>query len=142
MTPGSNHDIAEKLEELALRCEAATGPDRELDTDIFEAVDVLADWCKGPNGWAAYLPVRPTDPKSLQSLRDYVTAHAPKYTASLDTAMSLVEAEASWGVLAFLGQGYKAFIDITVSPAATPALALTAAALRARALQSKDTRDV
>ena len=88
--PKPEPPICAKMAELADRCEQAAAPDRELDTDIFEAVDDLADWCKGPQGWHSFLPVRPDDVGALQTERAYLTAHAPKYTASLDAAVTLV----------------------------------------------------
>lgn len=102
---------------LASRVEAATGADRELDAAILAAC-----WdCRG----------KPTD-------------LGPRYTASLDAAMSLVPWDAYWR-LGHDGDGadpaeYKA--DVIVPKlggvdargraiAVTPPLALTAASLRA-----------
>lgn len=126
----------QELEGLALRCEQASGADRELDAKIH----VQATY--------AWPHVRLTDDS------------APRYTASLDAAMSLVPEGYEWIVrkdpqerTAFaniIRQDHRNIVD-TYDPedgcfkasdttgtyparAATPALALTAAALRARAL--------
>jgi hypothetical protein len=101
--------MTDKLIELAKACEAATGPDREIDTLIGYAVDL------------------PTEDAQL-----------PRYTASLDAALTLVPPW-SWRV-GNLASG-RAFADLGTQKSlqciegATPALALCAAALRARAVQ-------
>jgi hypothetical protein len=107
---------AEKLLGLAERCEKAGGPDLLLDGDIHEAL-----------GFSRYRkPIA--------------------YTASLDAAMTLVPEDADAGGERFRlehwnGSGVHA-AHVRASAwvagaarvyAATPALALTAAALRARA---------
>jgi hypothetical protein len=112
--------VNEQLMELADRCEKAMGPDRELDEAILKA------------GWA-------TGNKR--------TDLGPRFTASLDAAMQLVPDGWFWTAMnardgkekPIVGQG----LAIVASPddlharepseAATPALALCAAALRARA---------
>jgi hypothetical protein len=141
--------------ELAERCEKAAGPDRELDAQIIEALGyhrtvegsyytgpILRYYGKGPIGEVGRL-------KKLT---------IPKFTASLDAAMTLVpegwragfEENAScdepgkayaW-VWPFesnydpdwqMGQeGQQGNPDAQKGYAATPALALCAAALRAR----------
>ena len=125
---------------LASRVEAATGADRELDAAIAVAVsDDVGAWVVEPS------------PSSLFSHQpgwfctsDNRSHKAPAYTASLDAAMSLVPSEAYWR-LGHDGDGadpaeYKA--DVIVPKlggvdargraiAATPPLALTAAACRA-----------
>lgn len=113
--------------ELAERCEKATGPDRELDLAI------------------AKLPIRPHPVPAKATLGQGGLAWSgaygfkcAEYTASLDAAMTLVPEGWNWQV----GVGnhnwaavYKgAPPSMRVDPiAATPALALCAAALRARA---------
>jgi len=110
------------LMELASRVEAGEGPDRELDADIF-------------------LTVRPEHRGRL--------FNAPHYTASLDVAATLVppgdyatgelyrlEAYSTNGVL--VPTHVRASAWVPGAPrayAATPAMALTAACLRARAHQ-------
>lgn len=95
---------------LAARVEALTGPDRAVDTEIEAA-----------RGWP-----------DVQW-----TGAARRYTASLDAAASLVPA--GWGYILhhYPDGSANAFVyesqDDTHNPVggATPALALTAAALRA-----------
>lgn len=105
-----------ELAELAERCERATGPDFSLDCDIARAM--WAGWERGV---------------------------APATTASLDAAMTLLDglqyvaATVNWSRI---GSGIaEVYLDnpgpMFGSEAATPALALCAAALKARA-QAKD----
>lgn len=106
------------LLELANRAAAATGPDRELDRDIMEALrlppDYTADW--GP--------------------RDSCQPAPFAYTSSLDAAMTLVpEGECEWTFLqSLLTGGWQAMVGLEGKEviAATAPLALTAACLRAR----------
>lgn len=115
----------DELVKLAARCEAASGPDRELDREIAISVghpwDYVADW----------------------GLRGHERPTAFPYTASIDAAMTLVPEEC-WevGVRATLGGKGFAYISAPRAEknaghihyganAATPALALCAAALRA-----------
>lgn len=113
------------LMELVERVEVASGPDRELDAAIFSALKC------GTRDWMHQSP-------------EAERVWARNYTASLDAAMTLVGGDAFWrlgndgegpDVSAFKatvtsGDGLSlAFHDAV---AATPALALVAAALRAR----------
>lgn len=104
-----------ELIELAARCEQATGPNFQLEQDIGAATD-----------W------------------DLPTVPAPNYTASIDAARRLVPEGWSFTLYAhlenahcdlFKGHPSKGLIE--VEDAATPALALTAACLRARS-QTKE----
>jgi hypothetical protein len=124
------HPEADRLNELAERVERASGPDRELDCAVF-----LAVW---PGGRAL---------------------SRPPFTASLDAAMTLVDLEV--GADGY-GHGYYPYIERTASlsgptgwsvtlahcferyraKAATPALALCAAALRAHALSNHQDTEV
>lgn len=98
---------------LAERCEAASGPDRELDKAI---------WLIAPDQLFEF-----------HSARSY-------YTSSLDAAMTLVPEHD----IDFQSRQRRSYAAVSFTPvngfeqrgegwAATPALALTAAALRARA---------
>lgn len=104
---------AETLLALAARCEKAEGPDRYVDY------------------WAAFYSA----PHTIHGDPD--NPNPPAYTASLDAAMTL--AEGCGGEVTFFKDGTaKAFLwqpyPLAVeAKAATPALALCAAALRARA---------
>ena len=129
---------------LAERCEQAFEPDRELDAAIVAAVTLGVvgmgdekpddDWCnrlyrwEPPRAWAdSWLPV-------------------PRYTASLDEAVKLIPAgwkwsldwtqqapyqDSSWASAFAPGSGRNP--ADTEASAMTPALALCAVALRARA---------
>lgn len=68
----------EKLIELAARCEAAEGPDRELDKAISRAV----------NG--GRLPTEPVAFSGRGVVSVVATIIPPNFTASLDAAMTLV----------------------------------------------------
>lgn len=112
------------LLELAERCEKVTGPDRDLDALIAVAAggadSVIGEW----------------------SYRYGRARELPWYTSSLDTAMRLVPDHD----IDFQRRRSKAYVAVSFTPAnsleqrgegwgATPALALCAAALRARAGQ-------
>ncbi len=122
MTP--NPEQSERLLALAERCEAAEGPDREIDRAIMEELslkpDYAADW--GP--------------------RDNCRPAPFTYTASLDAAMTLIPAQYRLGTLMeFDGEGrWGAKLFNRGKPGGLPAaggasapLALCVACLRARA---------
>jgi hypothetical protein len=98
---------------LAERCEKAAGPDRELDEAIVAAVD------------AGVMDV----PRALGLVEG-----PPRFTASLDAAMTLVPEGAKVTMQNFGGPGPMVLVEPNERFAAgtTPALALCAAALRAR----------
>ncbi len=112
------------LIELAERCEAAMGSDRDLDADIARATgwqDVRSE------GYGSIRGLRPTGKRE----------HVMRFTASLDAAMTLVPE--GW---CFEVTNYDTFARVRAAvlgstsysaDADTPALALCAAALRARA---------
>jgi hypothetical protein len=60
----------------------------------------------------------------------------PHYTSSLDAAMTLVPGSKHWMIQTRFN-GYHAEVAISGTDAVTPALALCAAALRARAVASE-----
>lgn len=109
------------LEELALKVERLSGPDRITDAESHRLVA----------GLTIYDVLTPQG-----DIRDDV----PRYTASLDAAMSLVPEGLPWEVTT---TGFKPGASVCThggrrledagSYAATPALALVAASLRARA---------
>lgn len=126
------------LEELALRCEQASGPDRGIDRDIALALSMY------------------DNPEDLGCFKDVARAvvggggetwEPSEYTASLDAAMTLVPD--GWVVhslgetrhmigglwLALLHPKHigPPFNQGAPASAASPALALCASALRARA---------
>lgn len=135
------------LLELAARCEAATGADREMDAAIAVSLNIGARGLL-PDDHEYLARVRKDDGcapgtywfvcRSGRSLR---TAEA--YTASLDAAMSLVPEGHDWSLHVDNGEalaGCEPASDdgcwCADRHAATPALALCAAALRARATLS------
>ncbi len=125
------------LEALAERCEQASGPDRELDIAILTTVlgyrDVHGDGNLFDRGNDGYWFV---DDCSIHQL--------PSPTASLDAAMTLVPEPHKWSITAAHGDDrWQAWVwSINYGPnwyeAATPALALTAAALRAHSLAHQE----
>jgi hypothetical protein len=107
--------------DLAERCEAATRPDRELDAEIALATGAV----KVINGWRY---------NSANRARE-----VEHFTASLDAAITLVPDGCDWlintrGIFAQVWER-KAVGDGSweARTAATPALAMCAAALRALA---------
>jgi hypothetical protein len=126
MTRGTTEMI-----ELAERCEQATGPDDDLDCAIHEQFGGTPQIAPG-HRWSS----------------------TPRYTVSLDAAMTLVpgidwEWSLEWesGSLLYhpdIEQFARAKIgDPTLrmdAECVTPALALCAAALRARAAQARETK--
>ena len=137
---------ASELLKLAERCERATGPARELDATIAALT----------SGDQAARVVRPSEGSIFSHKPGWWSDGATEshlslaYTASLDAAMTLVPegslhfARTVWGAVngdkaeGFAGvslyeyaNGKRYWITEFQATAATPALALTAAALRA-----------
>jgi hypothetical protein len=112
--------MSDRLLELAERLEKATGPDRSLEIDIFAAVMGL-------------------DPM-------IALGEKPFYTRSLDAAMTLVPEGFVWGMGGPEEGRYWAIVaptgEASAEPigAATAALALCAAALRAKAQEQSHDR--
>lgn len=108
-------ETAMTLEKLAARCETAAGPDRELDAAIALT-----------QGWTAYDGDNWIGPQAQICV--------PEYTASLDVAMGLVPTyrQFTCGNHGLTEDRPFARIGPHGSYASTPALALCAAALRAR----------
>lgn len=141
------------LEELAVRCEAATRCDAEAETMIYAEI----------NGWPTewrdnalvrltdYYPIGTVDPGERNR---WFTGHvgAPAYTASIEAAMTLIPsglrlAVSEWddekhlrprgpwqAILTKAGSGssFNEMLGYRCDHAATPALAICAASLRAR----------
>jgi hypothetical protein len=109
--------MSDALRALIARVEAASGPSRELDEAIYGACWALsALWEECDRDEQAY------------------QRGIGRYSESLDAALSLVPGGWDW----MMGNVAGAILaspngcDVAQSSAATPALALTAAALRAR----------
>lgn len=113
---------------LAARVEAATGADRALDGFVaiaagwrLKTVDGVHYWRRGDYSWTAEMEGMP-----------------PAFTASVDAAAALVPEGCDWSV-ARVGGKVSACVSAELRDvagavnAATPAIALTAAALRAMA---------
>jgi hypothetical protein len=125
-----------KLIELAERVEALTGPCRETDAEVAILSGWATSWDGVPYRKHPYLPGVFIDDTAAGCLRD-----CPGFTAALDAAMTLLPEKHGPVDLTFQGSG-QAFIHGlgpcddymgTCEYAATPALALTAACLRAMA---------
>lgn len=111
---------------LAERVGVATGPDRELEWRISEALQLPERWPTS-SLWPPFAPGSRFDKR------------IPPYTSSLDAAMTLVPEGEGFELLTMHGKP-TAFVsagntidwcDGNCVEAATPALALCAAALRA-----------
>lgn len=124
------------LLELAERCEAATGPDRDIDWRIAKAL-----------GLGRWPDIEMWPPFQVGSKAD---KEVPPYTASLDSAMTLVPAasqsmidlqignrEKVWGFARVLVIDKRGWATGEESHARTTPLAICAAALRARASLSQ-----
>lgn len=119
-------------DKLSDRVERLEGPDREIDGLIMQALNPERDFHEFE------------DCLGMRDLEDGMAFEMPKpYTASLDAAMSLLPEGCTWN----LSVGRVAIVQVTdctggptVAPpdfeatAATPAIALCAAALKARGL--------
>lgn len=122
----SNPLSKEGLETLALRCESANGPDRELDAEI----GVMAGFRVVDEGHPLGLQCYTARGQSVP---------LPRYTASLDAAITLVPDGWVWSMNTFPNAASAYCMDPAseiVRPLrqfiATAPLALTAAALRAQ----------
>lgn len=136
---------------LAARVEQAAGADRELDAEVLLACGVVTS--RDGNLFFGH-----KDHSALVMERDYYDREGdapalPSPTGSLDAAVSLVPEgclyfartlwdetnKAGYACVSHYTPGLsRTFINDTAGVAATPALALTAAALRARAEEASD----
>lgn len=137
MTNPTNNQSVD-LEELACRVEGLSGPDREVDELVADALFERSRF--------AQLADAPIGTGCMMWWQDGHEQSALRYTASLDAAMTLVKEDAFWRV-GHDGEGpdpslLKAIISVAkegevaitfkTALADTAPLALTAAALRAR----------
>lgn len=128
----------DKLLALAERVEAATGADRELDAAIYQALNPHMRPIPNCETWRFFDPAKTNHMTAAKYfLGGNATGVAKSYTSSFDAAMSLVPSGCEWSVN-WCGNSVANVNRIDVDypvhcgHAATPALALTAAALRAR----------
>jgi hypothetical protein len=149
------------LNDLILRCEEADGADRELDARIHCEVRGWKFTQEG-NDFVAIVPgiiktienrlwIGQLDPTQIPRVYTSRTdALSPCYTASLDAAMSLVPDSMEWRVEKRCSKGMRGAYASLWSVGArdvdfhanghgkTPALALTAASLRAIAANKEE----
>lgn len=133
---------AETAEDLAARCEAASGPDRELDALAFRTFGAPV-----PFQFANKIVALVFDESEqcwFSPIGDMRIRYTPPaYTASIDAALSLVP-EGCWAEGSLSSPAALEIHDpMTFDPlgqgwAATPALALTSAALRAHAARLRE----
>lgn len=136
------------LDDLIERLERASGPDRELDGLIACAV---FETVYRPDDLIYVVPIRKDDECAAgtywnvsRSGRSLQTA--PAYTASIDNALMIVPEGHDWALhcdngeaIAGCMQASEDGCDISDCRAATPALAIVIAALRARKALTKET---
>jgi hypothetical protein len=120
-----------EMNELILRLQKATGPDRELDTDIS-----IAFWSRASEMWNGMTLAQakqrfPTDIRGMSILWNY-----PYYTDSIDAALTLRPNGSFWRLFeqgechaSVFGPGVHSSFNCR---GATPALALCIAALNSR----------
>lgn len=120
----------DEMMELAAKCEAASGSDREIDEAIAQHREPGL-FCRDEHGrLRKNMHGTPLNPQ-------WDLWHAPAYTASLDAAMTLVPEGCDVTLDVEKGRGGAiVFDDLGIEAigrcyAATPALALCAASLRA-----------
>lgn len=130
--------MGETLEALAMRCEKAGEPDRRIDRDIWRIVENVKSLAHDEEN------IRMTEARRGHLF----LSHIPPFTASLDAAMTLVPPSDRWPWNITMATFYGSASVIPChggsygindphaghGRAATPALALCAAALRARAM--------
>lgn len=137
----------ERLAELAMRVEGLTGADREVDAEIAAALRIGTE-----HAWALNYPAWVGRGDGRVYLEEGGPSFAaPTYTASIDSAMTLVPEGWTFANLSQsdrkgwwceLRQGFLTSYDKTASgnqlENSSPALALCAAALRALAAKSRE----
>jgi len=168
MTPSTQDARATGLVELAVRCEQATGADRELDAlircAVFAPIGAVVEQSPINGAWCIYSGFSARDPSRRSTWEPYGLSQLQKlgeFTASLDAAMTLVpeghtiqlsdwdheilREKGPWQaiVLPFGARGSMQQFTFTnrCDHAATAALALCAASLRALAASTKDQND-
>ena len=115
------------MEDLIRRIEKAAGPDRELDVEIALAIGWRLDQSEPRDRW-------------WEPDRSHYLDEPPEFTASMDAAMTLLKDEwirlafgaANGCVVAHLDYPNGPMVDLYSGVGSSAALALCAAALKAR----------
>src|SRR5512139_396667 len=133
--------VMNALLELAEQCEKATGPDRDLDCLI--AVRAGGFWTEAPRYEGDdLLYCREDDLGRTIKPGQGGDMLVPRYTTSVDAALKLVPEGSGWCVAHPIDAPGLAYCDPYITTkATTPALAMCAAALRARATFKQDRTD-
>ena len=123
------------LTALLARLEAHPEGGRELDGDIATAINLMLSSDYSYADWRAYCARNP-------SLGNHLYDDVPRYTTSTDAAVTLVPADHEWSLTSWSNgdmisgkpraRVFTGRFDFKWCRAATPALALCVAALRAR----------
>ena len=133
------------IQRLVERIEGASGPDRELDCDIALAVDGGEIIWLSANGTMDQYPARKYE--SSMHVGGFGKAPVPCYSSSMDAAISIVPKGRMWRCDFWparhadkqIGSAFVAIDGETChGDARTSALALCAAALRARITKRTD----
>jgi len=134
---------APDIEALVERLEKCSGPDRELDADIAVALRIY----NGPHEWARHWSGEWRAIEGTVHLLgtggERANFRPPRFTESVDAAMSLVPADAGFEIKQNGSPCYASVFTKLyeyMADAATPAAALSCAALRARAQADEDER--
>lgn len=137
------------MQDLIKRLVAADGPDRELDAEIWEYLGLAPEYDNSKNNYGCWHYRGEGRYHFADDSSWGKNQNAPLYTSSLDAAMTLVEDGYFWTVgrcdltcHATVGPDRAHFDeaylikhqphDVDIPNPSTPALALCAAALRAR----------
>lgn len=146
MATDSNALSESALQDLAERIEAADGPDREIDAAIYQMLNPHMEPIPATAG-RFYDPSKTSRQSAVRyHISGGATGLAPRYTASLDEATTLVPGpDWEWSLEVQMGHLLHGDDERMIAivkmgdplrgweaAAATPALALCAAALRAR----------
>ena len=122
-------------DELIAALEKATGADRDLDANIGKVAGWLKTGWAANRWWAPDVAARARKAKKTPGSFGVLPLDLPKFTASIDAAVSLVPNGWEWCVYGaggsdvWLPEGLRAQ---QMTYAATPAIALCIAALKAR----------
>lgn len=122
------------MTDLLSRLSAATGPSRELDAEIALA-----------NGWR-HDHAMAYGGEFWQNPTGQICPQPPRYTESIDAALTLVPERAGWKLASWFKDGYAADVHlpngvITRGEGTTPAIALVIACLRAAGIEEDRTND-